>query len=161
MPYAETDGLPGKIPILGPPAEVPIDWVLPIPWGGIAIIAEKIARDCEYKYENLKRFVEAPYGIRTFVCDSAFAPEPFASAGRILDFGPGCKIRRVFFTEDPNEVVYYISIWNTLNLKVWIGLETEMLKAEQEFRKCEGRIPPDNGGMKISRYLRNVNQQEP
>ena len=85
-----------------------------------------------------------PYGIRTLVRESDFVPEPFASACKLLDFGPGCKIRRLFFTEDPNTVWYFISIWNTLNMHVRIELETELLKADREFRKCKGIVPSEN-----------------
>lgn len=102
-----------------------------------------------------------PYGIRTLVMESDSVPEPFASACRILDFGPGCKIRRLFFTEDPATVWYFISIWNTLHMHVRIELETELLRADPQFRKCEGIVPAKNRRMEISTYLRNVNQQAP
>lgn len=102
-----------------------------------------------------------PYGIRTLVRESDFIPEPFAAACKILDFGPGCKIRRLFFTEDPDTVWYFISIWNTLNMHVRIELEAELLKAEQQFRKCKGIVPPENRRMEISPYLRNIKPEAP
>ncbi len=157
--YAEVGELPGKVPGLGPPDDEQVQWSIPIPWAGLSIIAEKIARGCEYKYKNRKRLVTPPYGIRTFVNESKIVAEPFASASRTLDFGPGCKIRRVFFTEDPKMVWYWIFIWDALCLFVRIELETELLKAEQQFRKCEGIIPTGNRGMVISPYLRNVGRQ--
>jgi hypothetical protein len=161
IPYADVAELPGAIPGLGPPADKAGLCVLPIPLAGLSIIAEKLARGCEYRYKNRQRLVRPPYGIRTLVRESDFVPEPFAAARKILDFGPGCKIRRLSFIENPNTVWYFISIWNTLNLHVRIELETELLKAEQQFRRGEGIIPPDNRRMQISPYLRNVNQQAP
>jgi hypothetical protein len=161
MPCAEAAKLPGRIPGLGPPDGVSVQWAIPIPWAGLSIIAAKIARGCEYKYKNRQRLVTPPYGIRTFVNESALLPEPFASASTILDFGPGCKIRRVFTTEDPQVVLYWISIWNALHLHVRIDLETELLKVDQRVQKCEGIIPPKNRGMLISPHLRNVNRQAP
>jgi hypothetical protein len=162
IPSAEAAELPGKIPGLGPPdGTLRSTGALPIPWAGLSIIAEKIARGCEFKYKNRRRLIMPPYGIRTLVRESDFVPEPFASACKLLDFGPGCKVRRLFFTEDPNTVWYFISIWNTLNMHVRIELETELLKADREFRKCKGIVPPENHRMEISPYLRNVNQQAP
>ncbi len=157
---AEVTELPGKIPGLGPPDGTSIG-ALPIPRAGLSIIAEKIARGCEYKYKNRRRLVMPPYGIRTLIRESDFVPEPFASACTILDFGPGCNIRRLFFIEDPNMVWYFISIWNALNIHVRVELESELLKAEQQFRKCEGIVPAENYRFEISSYLRNVNQHSP
>ncbi|MGA2143829.1 MAG: hypothetical protein ABSH49_02565 [Bryobacteraceae bacterium] len=160
IPPGEAAELPGKIPGLGPPDGRSMG-ALPIPWAGLSIIAEKIARGCEYKYKNRQRLIMPPYGIRTLVRESDFIPEPFAAACKILDFGPGCKIRRLFFTEDPDTVWYFISIWNTLNMHVRIELEAELLKAEQQFRKCKGIVPPENRRMEISPYLRNIKPEAP
>jgi hypothetical protein len=159
IPYAEVAERSGRIPGLGPTQEESTQWALPVPWAGLSIIADKIARGCEYKYKDRKRFVEPPYGIRTFVCDTDLIPEPFASASKLIDFGPGCKIRRVFFTEDPNVVWYWISIWNTLWLHVRIEHEDELLKTEPHFRKCEGIIPREDRRMDVPLYLRHANQQ--
>jgi hypothetical protein len=159
IPQAEVAGLPGKIPGLGPLDEESVGWALAIPWAGLSIIAEKIVRGCEYKLKA--RLIEPPYGIRTFVSESDVVAEPYALAAAVFDFGPGCKIRRVFTTEDPKRVLYWISIWGTLQFRVRIDLEAELLKAEPMFRRCEGILPPENRGMLISAYLRNVNQQVP
>ncbi len=70
------------------------------------MIAEKIARGCEYSYKKQKRFVEPPYGVRTSICDSGVIPQPFAPAGKVIDFGPGCKVTRVFAKEDHKVVLY-------------------------------------------------------
>ena len=163
IPKADLAELPGAIPGLGPPAESMdlSDGAIPIPLAGLSIIAEKIARGCEYKYRNRQRLVRRPYGIRTLVMESDFVPEPFASGCTTLDFGPGCKIRRLSFIEDRNTVWYFISIWNALNMHVRIELEAELRKAEQEFRRGKGIIPPENRRMEISPYLRSVNRQAP
>lgn len=157
MAYSEFAGLPGIIPGLGPPAGQ-VEYAVPIPLAAISILGEKIARGCEYKYKNRKRLVSSPYGIRTLIRETDALPEPFASGSKLLDFGPGCQIRRVLFIDDTNTVWYFISIWQTLNLHVRIELETELLKAQQHFRKGHGFIPPEDRRMEISPYLRNLNQ---
>ena len=159
IPIANVADLPGAIPGLGPPADSGAQWAIPIPFAGLSIMAEKIGRGCEYKFADRRRFVTPPYGVRTFVRPSGFVPEPFASACKLIDFGPGCKIRRLFFADDPQTVWYFITIWNALNMQVRIELETELQKAELEFKKTEGIIPTDNKGMQISPYLRYLNQK--
>ncbi len=145
IPYAHVAGKPGQIPGLGP--HEPTQWVVPIPWAGLSIMAEKIARGCEHKLKG--RFLEKPYGIRTAVTDSAVVPELFARAAKVYDFGPGCKIRRVFATEDPNVVIYWISIWDALCFTVKIDLEEELPERRME---VEGITP--QAAMRISPYLR-------
>ncbi len=72
IPYAEVANKPGKIPGLGADPEV-AGWAIPIPWASLSMIAEKIARGCEYKYKKRKRLVKEPYGIRTCVCASGLS----------------------------------------------------------------------------------------
>lgn len=81
---------------------------IPISWAKLALIAEKIVRGCEYKLNG--RFLEAPYGIRVFVSSSDFVPQLYLAAAQFVNFGPGCNVRRVFATEDPNVVLYWLSI---------------------------------------------------
>jgi len=89
MPQTDVAGKPGKIPGLGPPEGEELELAIPIPWAGLAIIAEKIVRGCEYKLKG--RYLEAPYGIRIFVSPSDFVPQPCVAASELFDFGPGCK----------------------------------------------------------------------
>lgn len=154
MPYADLADKPGAIPGLGPHEDQSAQWAIRIPWAGLSIMAEKIARGCEYKLSG--RLVEIPYGIRTFISGSDVVPEPYASSAEFFDFGPGCNIRRVFATEDANVVLYWISIWGTLYLDARIDLEDELHKAEQRFSRVEGIAPQeDRGTMRVSPYLRN------
>ena len=158
IPHAESKELPGKIPGLGPPDDQPSEWAIGIPWAGLSIIAEKIARGCEYKLKN--RFIAPPYGLRTYVEESDVVPEPLASAIRVFDFGPGCKIQRLFATEDHNVVLYWITLWRSLCLHVRIDLEVELLKVDQRSRRCEGIAPSESRRMMtISPYLRSVNPE--
>jgi hypothetical protein len=153
MPYADLAGMPGQIPGLGPHTNQPASWAVAIPWAGLSILIEKIARGCEYKLKE--RFVESPYGIRTFVCDSDAVSEPYASFAKSYDFGPGCNVRRVFATEDPNAVLYWISIWGTLYFNARIDLEDDLRKLDEQHSKVEGIFPEQNGkAMRISPYLR-------
>lgn len=156
IPYAQSEELPGKIPGLGAPDDQPSEWAIGIPWAGLSIIAEKIARGCEYKVKN--RLIVPPYGLRTYVSESDVVPEPLASALRVFDFGPGIKIQRLFATEDHNVVLYWISLWRSLCLHVRIDLEIELMKVDQRSRRCEGIAPSENRRMMmVPPYLRSVN----
>ncbi|MBN1569637.1 MAG: hypothetical protein JXA73_17465 [Acidobacteria bacterium] len=159
IPKDTVSELPGKIPGLGPSdAESP--WSLPIPWAGLSIIIEKIVRGCEYRLRQ--RYIELPYGIRTFV-DQPYdvLREPYESATTTIDFGPGCRIKRVFAREDPDVVLYWIIIWGTLYSHARIDLESELIVAEKLFGRSEGISPSDlQGGMSISEYLRSFNQDD-
>jgi hypothetical protein len=158
MPHAETAALPGKIPGLGPPDDQPSEWAIGIPWAALSIIAEKIARGCEYKLKM--RYVELPYGIRTAVSESDEVPEALAPGIRVLDFGPGCKIQRLFVAEDHNIVRYWITVWGKLCLTVAIDLEEYLQKADQTATRPQGIAPSDSRPMMmISPYLRNLSPQ--
>ncbi len=160
MPQADLAGKPGRIPGLGPSEGSESQWSIPIPWAGLAIVAEKIVRGCEYKIRD--RLVEPPYGMRIFVSPSDFVPEPYASASRVFEFGPGCSFRRLFAREDLNVVLYWISVWNTLHFNVKIDLEDELMQADQRASRVQG-MPGDLNGraMQISGYLRNQLQPDP
>lgn len=153
MPQATVAGKPGKILGLGPPEDQPAEWAIPIPWAGLAIVAEKIARGCEYKIKG--RIVERPYGIRTFVSESGVIQEPYAAFVKCFDFGPGCSVRRVFAAEDHKVVIYWISIWGSLNLTVHIDLEQELQKLDQRSSRVTGLLPEEHQAVQISSYLRN------
>ena len=72
----------------------------PISLAGLAIIGEKIARGCEFRYRNRRRLVMPPYAVGVAIQQSAEVQEPFScTAGRVIDFGPGCRVRRVFFPQ--------------------------------------------------------------
>jgi len=160
MPHADLIEKPGKIPGLGPPEGSESPWSLPIPWAGLAIVAEKIVRGCEYKLKD--RFVESPYGMRIFVSPSDFVPEPYASCSQVFEFGPGCSVRRLFAKEDRNIVLYWISIWDTLNLNVKIDLEGDLMKHDQRSSRVEGLPDAMNRkAMQISTYLRSTSQPNP
>jgi len=146
----------GRIPGLGPPSDDDVESI-PIPWAGLAIVGEKIARGCEYKYRNRRRFVMPPYAVGVSIRQSGALQEPFASAGRIIDFGPGCQVRRIFFTEDPNTVWYFITIWNALHLHVRIEHHNALAAAQREYRRCEGVLPRPGGAMQVSSYLQYLN----
>jgi hypothetical protein len=59
IPHSEVVGLPGKIPSSGFPENQSEsdELVIPIPWAGLSIISEKIARGCEFRL--MERFVSA------------------------------------------------------------------------------------------------------
>ena len=157
LPYADVANGAGVIPGLTQEtsSEAP-QFALPIPWAGLSIIAEKMARGCEYKLK--KRYVELPYGIRTFIADPRVRSPLFSHpSAKLIDLGPGCKVTRVFATEDRNVVRYQILVWGTLCFRVNIDLEDELRRAEPTFSRPQGIMPPDDHGkMLISPYLRLV-----
>jgi 5-methylcytosine-specific restriction endonuclease McrA len=158
MPQAETAELPGKIPGLGPAHDEPSDWAIGIPWAALSIIAEKIARGCEYKLKE--RYIEPPYGLRTAVSESGMVPEELLPGITVFDLGPGCKIQRLFAMEDHNLVCYWITFWGTLNLKVVVDQETYLQTIDQTATRPQGIAPSENRRMMtISPYLRNINPQ--
>ena len=156
IPFSEATKLAGMIPGLGPPTEEQMKWAIPISLPGLSIIANKIARGCEYKYDKRKRLVEHPYGIRAFLKESDVMPNPDASASSVIDFGPGCKVRRLSLPEDPKTVWYWISIWNAIRLFVRIELKTQLAQSER-FWAAGRTIPEDHNRMTASPYLRNIN----
>jgi hypothetical protein len=147
----------GQIPGLGPPSDEKAEWSIPIPWSGLAIMGEKIARGCEYKYRNRRRLVMPPYAVGVSVREAGALEEPFASAGRIIDFGPGFQARRIFFTEDPDTVWYFITIWNALHLHARIEHQDALAAAQREYRPREGTLPEPGRAMQVSSYLRYLN----
>lgn len=77
----------------------------------------------------------------------------------MFEFGPGCSVRRLFAKEDPNIVLYWITIWDTLNLNVKLDLETELMKDDQRSSRVEGLPDAMNRkAMQISSYLRSTSQ---
>jgi hypothetical protein len=152
----DSTDLPGRIPGLGP-SDGSAQHAIPIPMAGLSMIAEKIARGCEYNFQKQKRIVERPYSVRTRILDDGIVPEPFASAGELIDFGPGCKITRVFVIEDPNVVLYWITIWNTLHLQALIIQKEEMSKASAKFDGVY--LAADQKAMRIPDYLRDFERQ--
>jgi len=142
LPLSEIAGQPGVIPGLSR------QWVgqegqfaVPIPWAALSIIAEKIARGCEYKLKE--RYVETPYAIRTTISDPDEVSPTFSSHRRLIDFGPGCQVLRVFITEDPKIVRHRILIWGALCMHTLIDTE-EYFRNEFDPRvqRVQG-LPPD------------------
>jgi hypothetical protein len=156
MPSSETAQLPGAIPGLGPPAGQ-AEHSIPIPFAALSMMAEKIARGCEYRYKNRKRLISSPYGVFTAIRDTAFIPEPFASGTKLLDFGPGCQIKRLAFIEDTNTVWYFITIWQALNIHVRIEPEAELIKVAPQYQRVQGISPTEKRMMEVPPYLRAFN----
>jgi hypothetical protein len=141
------------IPGLGPHEGSP--WLVPIPWAGLSILATKIARVSEHRVKG--RFVESPYGVRTSVDESGgVLPEPLVPFATFYDFGPGFRIARLSLIENPLIVRYWISIWGSLHLRVYIDLE-DVLRIQDGSRSRVSGLPPESiRGMRIPSYLRNM-----
>jgi hypothetical protein len=102
MPYEDVAKGPGAIPGLGPHENT--QWGVPIPWASLSILAAKIARVSEHWLR--RRFVEAPYSIRTSVSDDGVVPAPLVPYVEVFDFGPGFRISRMSPREDRLNVRY-------------------------------------------------------
>jgi hypothetical protein len=160
IPYAEVADSERMIPGLGPPDNRRSEWAIAIPYAGLSIVAEKFARGCEFKLKG--RLVAEPYGLRTSIEESDVIPEPWASAIKRYDFGPGCKIQRLFAREDHNVVLYWISLWGSLCLHVKIDYESELRKADAQARRPQGIASSENHRlMAIPPYLRTVSPTLP
>jgi hypothetical protein len=153
IPNSRVVARAGAIPGLGPPAGASVQWSVPIPWAGLSIMTEKIARGCEYKLR--RRLLEAPYGIRTSVMENGDVPEAYAANWEVFEFGPGCRVRRLFAIEDPNIVLYWISVWGALHLQATINFEDELKTNDSNRRRANGLQPDEIAiAMNISSYLR-------
>jgi hypothetical protein len=145
--------LPGAIPgIMHESGEC----AMPIPWAGLSIIAEKIARGCEYRINNQK-FIEPPYAVRTRVAEPEFVEPQFLSRRTVIDFGPGCQIIRIFASENENIVQYRILIWAALCFYVHLDHEDYFrFEFDPKMKSVEGIASGHRKGMRIPRYLREL-----
>jgi len=153
FPRAEGSETPGAIPGLSRPVGEGKQFALPIPWAALSIIAEKIARGCEFKVKD--RYIDSPYAIRTFIADPEEVSPQFLSHRRLIDFGPGCQVLRVFCAEDHNIVRYRILVWGTLCFHVLIDTEEYFLELDPQLKRAEG-ILPNEGKMSVPPYLREM-----
>ena len=157
IPVADGDQMRGAIPGLAQKFR-PAEYAVPIPWAGLSIIAEKIARGCEYKLKG-KKLVEPPYAVRTRVSDADVVEPQFLSHRKVIDFGPGCQVIRIFATEDENVVQYRILIWGTLCLYVHLDHEDYFRsKFDPKMKPAEGISPEEHKGMRIPPYLRQLDE---
>jgi hypothetical protein len=148
-----SEQMPGTIPGLAQALGMAKDAV-PIPWAGLAIIAEKIARGCEYRM-NRKKFVEPPYSVRIRISESIIVEPQFLLCKTVKDFGPGCEVMRIFATEDENLVQYRILIWGTLCFYVHLDHEDYFRSQfDPKTRPVEGMCLEDRKWMRIPNYLR-------
>jgi hypothetical protein len=152
IPVTAGEQMPGAIPGLGLNPS-PAGYVVPIPWAGLSIMAEKIARGCEYKLKN-KKFVEPPYVVKTLVSQPDIDPQ-FMSHRKVNDFGPGCQVVRIFATDDENVIQYRILIWGKLCFQVFLDYE-DYFRSEfdPKMKPVEGISPKDRKAMRIPLYLR-------
>jgi len=68
----------------------------------------------------------------------------------------------LFAREDPNVVLYWISVWHTLHFNVKIDLEDELMQADQRSSRVQGMPAELNRrAMQISASLRNQAQPNP
>jgi TonB family protein len=133
MAYGEVAETPGLIPGLvvhpGNGSESP---VVPIPYSDLFEIAEKFGRACEYKLRN--RYVEPPYGLRTFIGHRDEIRAEF-DGEQLFDWGREFKVKCVRNDENPGDVAYWFLLWETLCLKVVISFESVLLELEPKFSR--------------------------
>ena len=96
-------------------------------------------------------------GVRTSI-DSAggVVPAPLAPFAKVFDFGPGFTVKCLSPIEDSLIVRYWISIWDTLHLRVYIDLEDELRRLDPECSRVEGLMLGESRAMRIPPYLRNM-----
>jgi hypothetical protein len=105
-----------------------------IPYSDLSKIAEKFGRGCEYKLMN--RYLEAPYGLRTFIGHPGEIREAF-DGEQLFDLTPGFKVKCVRNAENPRDVAYWFLLWDTLCLKVFIALESVLVELEPRFSRFQ------------------------
>lgn len=155
--YIPTNDLadkPGLIPGLGPTSDQAAPYVVPFPIAALSMIAEKIARGCEYKYEKRKLYIEPPRKIETFVENAEVTAEQVRGTVNSIDFGPGCKVLRGNLAEHPEITLYWMTIWDSLHLHARIGLQEELRRLGS--RRFDGfELDELKTAMKVPDYLRN------
>jgi hypothetical protein len=148
----------GKIPGLGPDNDPTSPGGIPIPWAGLAIMGEKMGRGCEYKLKN--KYVEPPYAVSVGVKESEITfPAEIERAVKRFDFGPGCRARRMFASEDPNIVHYWFTLWGTVHLQVSVGYEVDVQEMQRARPPLEGLDLSNRPSMKINPYLRQYEDE--
>ena len=80
-------------------------------------VAYKIVRGCEYRLAG--RIIEKPYGIQIFFVHDHNVPDDLARALRSsgadrAHLGPGFSVIRVAAQDEPDAVVYKVTLWGTL-----------------------------------------------
>jgi len=108
--------------------------VVPTPYSDLSKIAEKFGKSCEYKF--MKRYVEPPYGCRTFI---GYPDEIKVELNgeQLLDLGPGFKVKYVRNAENPRDVAYWFLLWDTVCLKLFIALESVLAELEPRFSRLK------------------------
>lgn len=126
-----------------PESSAPEVSALPIAYADLSLIAEKMARGCEYR--RARRYVELPYGLRTFIGDpAAFSSAPAKLLSEVggeevrFDLGPGFKVTYVFSPQHPSNVAYWFLLWGTLCLSVLVTREETLKAAEPAFQRPPG-----------------------
>ena len=97
-------------------------------------ITEKFGRGSEYRLAN--RYVEAPYGLRTFIGHPDEIREKF-DGEQLFDLGPGFQVKCVRNAENPGDAAYWFLLWDTICLKVFISFESVLLELEPRFSRLK------------------------
>ena len=105
-----------------------------ISYSDLRQITEKFGRGCEYRLAN--RYVEAPYGLRTFIGHLDEIRVEFDGEQR-FDLGPGFQIKCVRNAENPGDAAYWFLLWDTICLKVFISFESVLLELEPRFSRLK------------------------
>lgn len=108
--------------------------VVPIPYPDLSKVAEKYGKGCEYKLRN--RYVEPPYGLRTFIGHPDEIRAEF-DGEQLFDLGPGFKIKCVRHADNPCDVAYWFLLWDTVCLKVFIAFESVLTELEPNFSRLK------------------------
>ena len=133
MAYGEVVETPGLIPGLVPhPANVSESPVLPMLYPDLTKIGGNFGRGCEYQLLN--RYVEPPYGLRTFINHPDEIRAEF-DGEQLFDLGPGFKVKCVRNAENPGDVAYWFLLWDTICLKVFITFESVLIELEPKFSR--------------------------
>jgi hypothetical protein len=129
-PYkVPTQTLPG----LGPHPGFREDELLQIdiPADLLREVAKKMVRGCEYFLAGL--IIEKPYDLRIFFVHEHEVPDQLVrvfgdTSANSTQLGPGFNVIRVPANDEPNTVVYKITVWGTLVIYAVKDLSDFMMK---------------------------------
>ena len=123
-----------------------------LPMAGFSMLAEKIARGCEFKF--YQRLVIPPYDVATMMWSERAIPIDALPLCRELSFGPGLRVTRA---AKDGRVHYWMMLWNTLGMRACIATVDDLRQMPTE--RFQGKeLPNDTKAMRVPEYLRAYRQ---
>jgi hypothetical protein len=119
------------------------------------MMAEKIARGCEYRYKNQKRYAQAPYGVLALIPNlDDLSDNPLLKFTELINFGPGCQVRRGQRqkTQTSSDTLLRSGV---LHFKVLIDFQDYLNEFGKTLPKPGGVLALTHPAIQVPEYLRS------